>query len=149
MGRKKTINWLIERCLNLPVIRIKIAQINRGIKTIKPPNVVPRRKSKTVFPTSIPAIEKQRKISMIPRIIIQIRGHRKCNPYLFKVIMFLGSFNSTVIFYLIDFKMNSIDVCLLLISSLTRKRNELQFCWFCYFNVLYKRRKKCTFENTL
>lgn len=70
---------------HLPVTSTRIAQISRGMKRMKPPNAVDRRRSNSVWPISIPAMLQLRKIRMIPKMTIQIRGHRRCNPYLLNV----------------------------------------------------------------
>ncbi len=105
---------------------------------IKPPNAVERRKSKTVYPISIPAIQKQRSIRSIPRIIIQIRGHSRCKPCLFKVTISLDlPPNGNVIFFHSDWIWNEYDS----LSSRTSKGKEFQLSIVNFFTVRCRKNK--------
>jgi hypothetical protein len=131
--------WSVKY-LNLPVIKTKMAQIIRGMKRIKPPNAVDRYTSKTVWPISIPAIVKQRKISINPMIIIQIRGHRKCNPYLLKVFVNFDVPDLNAIltwFYLKYLCYASPSLSLVL----KRREKKVQF-WICNFVIPIKKKMK-------
>jgi hypothetical protein len=76
------------------------------MKIINPPNAVDRCISNIVCPTSIPAMLKQRKIRINPRIIIHTRGHRKCSPYLLNVAVGLDLLDLKAIFTFIGFEIN-------------------------------------------
>jgi spore maturation protein SpmA len=113
-----------------------MAQINRGIKTIKPPNAVDRRKSLTTCPTSMPAIIKQSSIRITPRIIIQTRGHCRCNPCLLKVMMLLVVSDLSGIFTILKTKLMFVGRSRSTFSLLTRKKD------FQLLLLLFQCRKK-------
>lgn len=92
----------------------RIAQRSNGINVIKPPNAVERRRSYTVCPTSIPAMQNVSKTMRIPTINIQIRGHWRSNPCLLKLSIFVD---------------NNISMqCVFLSLLLTEFRNQFTYC---------------------